>query len=45
MVLTIKVPLKDANKLKNILIKGSNLKAGYKIRKEKNSIFFPINKK
>ena len=45
MVLTIKVPVKEANKIKNELMKDNNLSDKYKVRLENGFVFFPINNK
>ncbi|MBI4453139.1 class I SAM-dependent methyltransferase family protein [Candidatus Woesearchaeota archaeon] len=41
-ILTIKVPLKDANKVKTILIREENLDGNYKTLKERLFVYFPI---
>lgn len=44
-ILTIKVPLKDANKVKTHLIKDENLDGNYKTLKEGLFVYFPIRTK
>src|SRR3989338_4822729 len=41
-ILTIKVPLKDANKVKTILIRNENLDNSYKTLKEGLFVYFPV---
>ncbi|MFH1439643.1 MAG: hypothetical protein ABIG89_03690 [Candidatus Woesearchaeota archaeon] len=43
--LTVKVPKKEANKIKIRLIKDNNLPKEFKIISDKNYIYFPINKR
>lgn len=44
-ILTIKVPLKDANKVKTSLIRDKNLDGNYKTLKEGEFVYFPIKTK